>query len=104
MKKIFLFIVLNIVSTAAADVVAADTDVFKVRRQALMESLDGRVAVLYGAESHGGGVVEELFVQESSFYYLTGVSEPGAAYHEPSPISKQRWRRHRNRRRPATTQ
>lgn len=79
MKKIFLFIVLSIVSMAVADVVAADTDVFKVRRQALMESLDGRVAVLYGAESHGGGVVEELFIQESSFYYLTGVSEPGAA-------------------------
>jgi len=79
MKKIFLFIVLSIVSTASTDVLAADTDVFKVRRQALMESLDGRVAVLYGATSHGGGVVEELFIQESNFYYLTGVSEPGAA-------------------------
>lgn len=79
MKKVFLFIVLSIVSTAVADVADVDTDVFKERRQALMASLDGRVAVLYGAESHGGGVVEELFVQESSFYYLTGVSEPGAA-------------------------
>jgi len=82
MKKIFLFIVLSIVSTASTDVLAADTDVFKVRRQALMESLDGRVAVLYGATSHGGGVVEELFIQESNFYYLTGVSEPGAALYK----------------------
>ena len=79
MKKIFLFIVLSIVSTAVADVADVDTDVFKARRQALMASLDGRVAVLYGAESHGGGVVEELFIQESSFYYLTGISESGAA-------------------------
>ena len=79
MKRFFLFIVLSIGSTAVADVADVDTDVFKERRQALMASLEGRVAVLYGAESHGGGVVEELFVQESSFYYLTGVSEPGAA-------------------------
>jgi Xaa-Pro aminopeptidase len=79
MKIFFLIIVLSIASTAVADVADVDTDVFKVRRQALMASLDGRVAVLYGAESRGGDVVEELFIQESSFYYLTGVSEPGAA-------------------------
>ena len=74
MKKLFLLIAVCTASTAVAD-----TDVFMARRQALMASLDGRVAVLYGAESHGGGVVEELFVQESNFYYLTGISEPGAA-------------------------
>lgn len=74
MKKTFLLIAVCVASTAIAD-----TDVFKVRREALMASLDGRVAVLYGAESNAGGVVDELFVQESSFYYLTGISEPGAA-------------------------
>jgi len=74
MKKLFLLIAVCIASPAVAD-----TDVFKARREALMASLDGRVAVLYGAESHGGGTTEELFVQESNFYYLTGVSEPGAA-------------------------
>ena len=58
---------------------AADLDVFKERRQALMEALDGRVAVLYGALPQRGGVTEELFIQESNFYYLTGISEPGAA-------------------------
>jgi len=74
MKKLLLLIAVCTASTAVAD-----TDVFKARREALMASLDGRVAVLYGAEGHGGGVVEELFVQESNFYYLTGISEPGAA-------------------------
>lgn len=55
-----------------------DADVFKARRQALMESLDGGVAVMFGA-SGADGVVKGGFVQESSFYYLTGVSEAGAA-------------------------
>ena len=58
---------------------AADLDVFKERRAALMEELDGRVAVLYGALAQHGGATEELFIQESNFYYLTGISEPGAA-------------------------
>ncbi len=56
-----------------------DTDVFKARRQILMESLDGGVAVLYGATDTGGAIVKGGFVQESGFYYLTGISEPGAA-------------------------
>jgi Xaa-Pro aminopeptidase len=56
-----------------------DPEIFKQRRQALMEKLDGRVAVLHGGERQTGGVVESLFIQESSFYYLTGVTEPGAA-------------------------
>ncbi len=79
MKKFALLVVLSACSTAFADVASVDTDVFKERRQALMQALDGRVAVLYGAEHRGGGVVEELFIQESNFYYLTGISEPGAA-------------------------
>ncbi|MEJ2128480.1 MAG: Xaa-Pro aminopeptidase [Woeseiaceae bacterium] len=57
---------------------ADDADIFKARRQAVMEAMDGGVAVLYGGGA-GGGIVQEGFVQESSFYYLTGVSEPGAA-------------------------
>src|SRR5210317_1814231 len=43
-----------------------------------MEKLDGGVAVLYGAND-ASGIVKGGFVQESSFYYLTGISEPGAA-------------------------
>ena len=57
---------------------ASDADVFKARRAALMEKLDGGVAVLYGAND-ASGIVKGGFVQESSFYYLTGISEPGAA-------------------------
>lgn len=57
---------------------AGDAEVFKARRDALMEKLDGGVAVLYGAGG-SSAIVSGGFVQESSFYYLTGISEPGAA-------------------------
>lgn len=79
MKSVSLIVVLGISSSLAAEPMEIDADVFKARRAALMEMLDGQVAVLYGAEAQTGGVVEELFIQESNFYYLTGVSEPGAA-------------------------
>jgi len=54
-------------------------DVYKARRQILMKSLDGGIAVIYGARRAEGGIVEQAFIQDSDFYYLTGVSEPGAA-------------------------
>jgi Xaa-Pro aminopeptidase len=57
---------------------ADDADVFKARREAVMDAMDGGIAVLYGGGADGG-IVQEGFIQESSFYYLTGVSEPGAA-------------------------
>ena len=79
MRYFAAFIVFGVTSILAANATSAAPDVFKARRHALMEKLDGRVAVLYGGERQGGGAVEELFIQESSFYYLTGVSEPGAA-------------------------
>ena len=52
---------------------AIGPDTYRERRQRVMESLDGGVALLYGAEG------EEPLIQESTFYYLTGVSDPGAA-------------------------
>lgn len=55
-----------------------DVEVFKLRRQQVMEALDGGVAVMYGA-SGSDAIVKGSFVQESDFYYLTGISEPGAA-------------------------
>jgi Xaa-Pro aminopeptidase len=79
MRQFYLFAVLSFSLAGAAEAAAVDPQIFKERRQALMEMLDGRVAVLYGASHQNSGVVEELFIQESSFYYLTGVSEPGAA-------------------------
>ena len=79
MRIFFVFIALIFSLTQAAEAATVDQDVFKERRQALMEKLDGKVAVLYGAEGQHGGVVEELFIQDPSFYYLTGISEPGAA-------------------------
>jgi len=50
MKNVFLLVVLSALSTASAYAADLDADVFKERRQALMAALDGRVAVLYGAE------------------------------------------------------
>ena len=43
------------------------------------ESSDGEPAVSWLQAGGNGGIVREGFVQESNFYYLTGVSEPGAA-------------------------
>ena len=78
MKNIVRFLILNVALVSVAQSAPVDLEVFKARRAALMEALDGRVAVLYGAEAQVGGVTEGLFIQESDFYYLTGISEPGA--------------------------
>lgn len=64
----------------AWNAVAADTvdiNVFQDRRATVMKALDGGVAILYGA-TESSGIVKGGFVQDSNFYYLTGVSEPGA--------------------------
>ena len=71
-------IAVGLVFAGPLQAAASDADVFKARRAALMEKLDGGVAVLYGAND-AGALVKGGFVQESSFYYLTGISEPGAA-------------------------
>ena len=57
---------------------AQDAETFKARRQAVMDAMDGGVAVLYGAGG-SSAIVRAGYIQESNFYYLTGVSEPGAA-------------------------
>jgi hypothetical protein len=79
MKTILRIVTWCVLVATAMQVSAAELSVFEARRGALMDMLDGRVAVLYGAQAQVGGVVEELFIQESNFYYLTGISEPGAA-------------------------
>lgn len=79
MKTIIALATLSCVSFSPVQAATSDVAVFKARREALMEFLDGGVAVMYGATDGGGGIVRGQFVQESSFYYLTGVSEPGAA-------------------------
>jgi Xaa-Pro aminopeptidase len=71
-------IAVGLVFAGPLQAAASDADVFKARRAALMEKLGGGVAVLYGAND-AGALVKGGFVQESSFYYLTGISEPGAA-------------------------
>jgi Xaa-Pro aminopeptidase len=79
MKTIIRIIALALAFSTPLQAESNDADVFKARRETLMESLDGGVAVLYGATDSGGSIVKGGFIQESSFYYLTGISEPGAA-------------------------
>lgn len=79
MKIIIVLIASAIAFSGPMQAATNDADVFKARREALMKKLDGGVAVIYGATDDSGGIVKGQFVQESSFYYLTGISEPGAA-------------------------
>lgn len=78
MKRILLVFLTVAAVLDVAVSQASDSDTFKARRDLLMDSLGGGVAVLYGA-TQSPGIVASNFIQESNFYYLTGVSEPGAA-------------------------
>lgn len=54
-------------------------EIFQERRQKLMQSLKDGIAVIYGADEHGGGNVSAPFQQDENFAWLTGiVDEPGA--------------------------
>ena len=79
MKTITRIVTVGLVLSGTVQAEGIDVDIFNARREILMESLDGGVAVLYGATDSDGSIVRGAFVQESSFYYLTGISEPGAA-------------------------
>lgn len=78
MKTIISILTLGLALPVFVQAAGDDADIFKARRETLMRSLDGGVAVLYGA-AENSGIVRGKFIQESSFYYLTGISEPGAA-------------------------
>jgi Xaa-Pro aminopeptidase len=75
-QMIKVFFLLTLSSSVLAETL--DADVFKARRAEVMDALNGGVAVIFGA-SGSEAVVKGGFVQDSNFYYLTGVSEPGAA-------------------------
>jgi len=79
MRIVTVLIALVLAFSGPLQAAGNDADVFKARREALMKKLDGGVAVIYGASAGGGNIVKGNFIQESSFYYLTGISEPGAA-------------------------
>lgn len=51
----------------AADI---DADVFKDRRQAVLNSMDGGVAVMYGGIGTVSSAGTGQFIQDSDFYYL----------------------------------
>jgi Xaa-Pro aminopeptidase len=77
MKMIIRMVAAGLILSGPVQADEIGPEVFKARRDALMEHLDGGVAVLYGS-SGSAGIVRSGFVQESNFYYLTGISEPGA--------------------------
>lgn len=72
----FLFCALLASSGAVAQ--EDDLEKFKARRDALKEQLGDAVAVIYGA-SAGDSLRGGAFRQDSTFFYLTGVSDAGAA-------------------------
>jgi Xaa-Pro aminopeptidase len=76
MSVLIRILAVSLLATGVAS--AQDAEIFKARRQAVMDAMDGGVAVLYGAGG-SSAIVRAGYIQESSFYYLTGVSEPGAA-------------------------
>lgn len=74
-----LLLGIGVILSVSTQAETTQADVFKMRRLALMQKLDGGVAVLYGATGETSSAGTGLFTQESDFYYLTGISEPGAA-------------------------
>jgi Xaa-Pro aminopeptidase len=72
-------ILLCLLIAASSHAQTLGPEVFEARRAALMEMLDGGVAVMYGGVGDSVETGNILFVQEPNFYYLTGISEPGAA-------------------------
>jgi len=78
MKAAIGIITVGLILTCPVQAGEIGVDVFKARREVLMESLNGGVAVLFGS-SGSEAIVRSGFVQDSNFFYLTGISEPGAA-------------------------
>jgi len=68
-------ILLGCISLQAVLCASGDASFFAARRQALMQRIEGSVAVLQGA---AGTRAYTRFRQDNNFYYLTGVEEPDA--------------------------
>src|SRR5208337_5412753 len=52
---------------------------YRARRVALSKTLNGGVAILFGATEADGPNALHGFRQDNDFFYLTGWAEPGAA-------------------------
>ena len=76
-RKIWLCATLVATATGHAQEIGPES--YKARREALMQMLDGGVAVMYGGTGHTSSSGTGLFYQEASFHYLTGIDDPGAA-------------------------
>jgi Xaa-Pro aminopeptidase len=76
-KKLVISAILSLSIAGAALADSVDVEVYKARRAEVMDALDGGVAVVFG-RTGSEALVRSGFVQESSFFYLTGISEPDA--------------------------
>lgn len=72
-----LLIILLLIATATFALERQPNADYRARREALAKKTPGSLIVVFGAVEHG----EELygFHQDDDFYYLSGLTEPGAA-------------------------
>jgi Xaa-Pro aminopeptidase len=81
-KFFLMYFVVFLLAVSTGSCVALDRQPnadYRARRQALAQSMNGGVAILFaGTEAEGPNAVYG-FRQDDNFYYLTGWSEPGAA-------------------------
>jgi Xaa-Pro aminopeptidase len=72
-SALFNFIVAGFLTLQAFVCLASDNSYYAARREAVMEKMEGSIAVLQGASDTRSYTV---FRQDNSFYYLTGVEAP----------------------------
>lgn len=76
MKRFLLFVVL--LAAPLAGIEKEPVENYRARRTALASRLNDGIAVVFGAIEPEGGAATTGFRQSDNFYYLTGVTEPGA--------------------------
>ena len=79
MRIIGRLVVFCVALSSSVQAANIDPNVFKARRQVVLDAMDAGVAVVYGGIGAVSSAGSGQFIQNSDFYYLTGVSESGAA-------------------------
>ena len=79
MRKLLLFLLVLVVGCVAGNALErqANSD-YRARREALAKKVDGIVVLFAGVENDGPNAIYG-FRQDDNYYYLSGLSEPGAA-------------------------
>ncbi len=79
MRKFAALVLLLCFSSALYALERQPNDVYRARRQALAKELNGGVFILFAPLENEGPNDEFGFRQDDNFYYLTGLTDPGAA-------------------------